>query len=299
MKGKFEYHCSPSIWAILALLLAGCGFPVQTTMTVETLNPALTVAAQTIRAAYTDTPIPPTATETLTPTPETPTDTPRPTNTPLPIPTDTPQATATDTATPLTPTAASQATNTPQPTLSDYFYEDDFEGAQSWAVVEEGGFLMEYTTGSYRIQVKMNTGDNPVRSVRSAVYQDVRIEVDVTKHLGSDDNYFGLLCRYQDPRNYYRLVVSPDGNYQIGKKLDGQLIALGLGAMGDVYKKGEVINHLRADCAGNVLALYLNGTKLLEVTDSSFLQGSIGLVVGTRSDEGADVYFDNFSLSKP
>jgi hypothetical protein len=138
-----------------------------------------------------------------------------------------------------------------------------------------------------------------VFSVRSAIYQDIRVEVEVTKDLGPSDNFFGVLCRFKDAKNYYRFVVGREGYYNIGKKLNGEFIDLGSGSIDKVFNQGEGYNQIRADCAGSVLALTLNGTKLLEVEDSAFDKGQVGLVVGTRKDEGADIFFDNFAISKP
>jgi hypothetical protein len=145
---------------------------------------------QTIAAQLTDTSASLTQNAVENPPIEMPTDTPRPTNTPLVI--------ATDTATPRPPTATPLVSNTPQPTISENFYEDDFEHGQGWATAKENNFLMEYSTGSYRINVEMNTGDAAVFSIRSPIYKDVRVEVDITKDLGPSDNYFGLMCRFQD-----------------------------------------------------------------------------------------------------
>jgi hypothetical protein len=280
-----------SLAAGISLLFTSCSFPSAATITTPTLDPALTMAAQTIVSQLTDTAASLTQDAAANPTPAGPTDTPRPTNTPLVI--------ATITNTPRPPTATPLVSDTPEPTLSDFFFEDDFETGKGWATVEESNFVMEYSIGSYRIYVKMFTGDAPVFSVRSANYDNIRVEVDVTKDIGPSDNFFGVMCRFKDARNYYRFVVSRNGYYNIGKKLNGEFVDLGSGTLDNVFNQGEGYNRIRADCSGDTMALYLNGTKLLEVKDQSFDKGQVGLLVGTRNDEGADVYFDNFAISRP
>jgi hypothetical protein len=145
----------------------------------------------------------------------------------------------------------------------------------------------------------MDTGDSPVFSAHSAIYKDTRAEVDIIRDDGPRENFFGLMCRFTNAQNYYRFVIGRDGYYNIGKKLAGQFVDLGSGSDDKAFIQGEGVNRIRADCVGNTLILYNNGTKLLEVTDDSFTQGGVGLVVGTRNDTGADIYFDNFALSKP
>ena len=50
------------------------------------------------------------------------------------------------------------------------------------------------------------------------VPEDLRIEVDVSKQNGPDDNAFGVLCRYQDPENFYYFLISSDGFGGIGRE---------------------------------------------------------------------------------
>src|SRR3990172_2198250 len=102
MKTQTRFSLFLSLAAGVVLLFTSCSFPVRTTG-IETLDPALTVAAQTIAAQLTDTSASLTQNAVENPPPEEPTDTPRPTNTPLVI--------ATDTATPRPPTATPLVSN--------------------------------------------------------------------------------------------------------------------------------------------------------------------------------------------
>jgi len=63
--------------------------------------------------------------------------------------------------------------------------------------------------------------------------------------------------------------------------------------------KGHVGVHLRADCVGNNLALFVNGQHLVTVQDDAFSDGDVGLLVGTFDTPGADLLFDNFVVYKP
>jgi hypothetical protein len=124
------------------------------------------------------------------------------------------------------------------------------------------------------------------------------VEVDAAQTAGPSDGYYGLVCRYEDGENYYILVVSPDGNFGIGKVRYGELRFLNFT---DQYAGllSPLGNRLRADCIGNTLTLYMNGTKVLEATDYDFVSGQVGMVVGNRSTLGTDVLFDNFIVLKP
>ncbi len=277
--------------AVASLLFSSCSIPRNTGSATATFDLAQTMVVQTVDAQRTLRASSQTQEAVVNPSPVPPTNTPRPTRTPLVI--------ATDTPTSLPPTVTPLVSNTSSPTISTFFYEDDFEHNKAWATAKNKDFIIEYSSGGYRINVMVDTGDAPIYSVRSAIYKDTRVEVDIIRDDGPSDNYFGLMCRYKNGQNYYRFVVGRDGYYNIGKKLDGKLIDLGSGNNDSAFHQGEGANRVRADCAGDTLALYLNGTKLVEVKDDSFTQGSVGLLVGTHSNKGADIYFDNFAISKP
>jgi hypothetical protein len=129
----------------------------------------------------------------------------------------------------------------------------------------------------------------------------VSIEVDATKVSGADDNYFGILCRYQDDQNYYYFLVSSNGYYVIGKYKNGQYIALIKDGWlySDYIHQGETTNRLRADCIGNTLALYINDSRLSEVDDSDFGLGDIGLTAASLNTAGTEILFDNFVARRP
>jgi len=62
---------------------------------------------------------------------------------------------------------------------------------------------------------------------------------------------------------------------------------------------GAATNHLRADCIGNTLTLYVNGSQGASATDSSVSGGDVGLVARTFEVDGTDIMFDNFVVYKP
>jgi hypothetical protein len=185
---------------------------------------------------------------------------------------------------------------TPVAEAGSILFQDDFSGKRGWFTNKSDTYTLEFDKGGYRFLVLSMT--NPIWSVRSKVYNDVRVEVDAAQTAGSSDGYYGLICRYEDGDNYYVLLVSPDGNFGIGKVRYGDLSFL---AFTDQYAGllSPLGNRLRADCVGNTLALYVNGTKVLETTDYDFVSGQVGMVVGNRSTPGTDVQFDNFIVLKP
>jgi hypothetical protein len=313
MIGKVCMYRSFVIASVLGLLIVGCG-PSETTPIV-TLPPELvhTAAAQTVVAELTEqaslfTPTgiaEPSPTEISSPTPEpTSTSEPSPSQTSSPEPTDTPQPTPSPEPTDSPePTQSPEPTATPVPTptplpVRDLIFEDDFEQTESWAITDEEGFSFSYQDGGYRITNNFTNG--AVSSMRSIDYRHVLVEVDAEQVGGPEDAYYGVVCRWQDAQNYYGVVVGNSGFYAILRLTDGEIVFLDHGntPSADTFRN-DGPNRIGGSCLGDRLILFLNGQRLLEVRDQTFESGYTGLVVGTRSEGGAEVHFDNFALLRP
>lgn len=184
---------------------------------------------------------------------------------------------------------------------SNILFSDDFSSTNSgWDRVQEDDVVTDYANGGYRIYVNEVNYDmwaNPSKSFPG----DVRIEVDATKSGGPDDNDFGLICRYQDVDNFYFFMISSDGYAAIGKYEGGsqQFISSDNMQKVDGITPGAATNHIRADCIGSELKLYVNGNLVATATDSSFTSGDVGLMAGTFDTAGTDILFDNFYVYKP
>jgi hypothetical protein len=177
-------------------------------------------------------------------------------------------------------------------------YKEDFSNNTSgWDRFVNDGGIMDYDSGGFRFlvrQPKLNFWSTPAGN-----YQDVRIEADVTKLNGPDENRAGLICRYRNG-NYYFFIISNDGYYAIGKFSDGTATLLGQESMQqtEFIKAGE-LNHLRADCIGNTLTFYVNFNQVASVPDTDFATGGVGLLGGSFTEPGVDILFQNFVVLQP
>jgi hypothetical protein len=180
----------------------------------------------------------------------------------------------------------------------EVLYREDFSNNTSgWDRVLNDGGIMDYDSGGYRILVrgaKMNFWSTPPGN-----FGDVRIEADVTRLNGPLENRAGLICRYQNG-NYYFFIISSDGYYAIGKFTNGQAILIGQEMMvANDAIRGEGVNHLRADCAGETLTFYVNDTLLTSTQDADFATGGVGVLAGSFDEPGVDVLFQNFIVFQP
>jgi hypothetical protein len=182
----------------------------------------------------------------------------------------------------------------------DVLFQDDFSRASSgWDRTRDQAYLSDYTNGIYRIEIyqpETTAWSNP-----GLDFGDVQIEVDSVKSAGPDDNAFGVVCRYQDPANYYFFLISSDGFAGIGARRLGSTFLLTADAMlpSDAILMGSAANHIRADCIGTQLTLLVNGAPVAEAEASDWARGDVGLIASSYSQAGAVIDFDNFTVIAP
>lgn len=180
----------------------------------------------------------------------------------------------------------------------DILYQEEFEdNTTGWDRVSNDHGIMDYDRGSYRILIQQpgfNLWSTPEQN-----FGDVRVEADVTKLDGPDENRAGLICRYQNG-DYYFFIISSDGFYAIGKFIGGHTLLLGQTAMqsSEFIQENEK-NHLRADCIGDTLSFYVNFSEVASVQDTDFPSGDIGVLAGAFTQPGVDVLFDHFVVIQP
>jgi hypothetical protein len=183
----------------------------------------------------------------------------------------------------------------------EVLFQDDFSDPGSgWdEQIDDSNRILDYFDGYYRIQVK---GDHQMLWTGPAMqFTDVHLESEMIKVIGSSDDTFGLVCRAEDPNNYYFFVISSDGYYGIGKSIDGVQELINVPGMlpAEQISQGKARNHLRADCIGEKLELFINGQGVAVVNDSQFTRGRVGILAGTLEALDNAVLFDNFSVLNP
>jgi uncharacterized repeat protein (TIGR02543 family) len=179
--------------------------------------------------------------------------------------------------------------------FSDDFSQDtgdwDIYSDSSGQVFYDGGWLhlLSYTTSSF--------------DTYTLAYQyldDFILEVETKLVDGTDNNWHGVACRYQDDGNFYIFGISADGYYNIAKFVDGELTYLVSPTYTSYINLGwDVVNTITIECIGSSLSLSVNGYLLDFVTDSSFSSGDIGLVASSLAGSFTEIAFDNLVITEP
>jgi hypothetical protein len=179
-------------------------------------------------------------------------------------------------------------------------FQDDFSDPESgWVRASTANGEANYADGAYRILV--SAPDMDIWSHPDKNFSDIRIEVDAYKVGGDRNNRFGVICRMADPVSFYTFIISSDGYYGIGKVKGSQYTLIGMDALqpSEAIALGSAHNHIQASCIGSSLSLSVNGELLIEVEDSEFSTGDVGLIAGTYTIPGTDIRFDNFTVIRP
>lgn len=192
------------------------------------------------------------------------------------------------------------ATPPPTPTPTILFMDDFSDPTSGWPVYNDDQYMDDYYNGAYRMV------ENDINTT-SWVYpdefdvNDVLIKVDATKNAGPDENDMGLICRYQNEDQFYAGIITSDGYYGITKMTPDDFLVIGGEYLeySDLINQGSATNTIQFDCVGDVFTLYVNGYQLDQRTDTEYIGGTFGLIIGTYETPGTDILYDNFSAFEP
>jgi hypothetical protein len=176
--------------------------------------------------------------------------------------------------------------------------EDFSDPASGWQAESDASAEVGYHEGGMRILVKSSNRLAWASAGRS--FADFHLAVEATQVAGPDDNEYGVLVRMQDPDHFYRFSISGDGYYLVNKYDGEEWTALsGDWAPSDAIQTGVATNLLEVVCQGATMTFLVNSVQLVQVDDSSYLRGDIGLYAGSFFEPEVEVHFDNLTVTKP
>lgn len=148
------------------------------------------------------------------------------------------------------------------------------------------------------------SNDNPNYHFNDVVFdgleaRNMELKVRLKGVDGKMDQGGGFIWRFADKDNYYVVRANPlEDNVVLYKVESGKRTDLPLVGKGKTYgvetePLGSVWNNLRLVVEDNLFTIYLNGTELFKVEDTTFTgKGKVGL--WTKAD--AVSYFDDFEV---
>ncbi len=136
-------------------------------------------------------------------------------------------------------------------------------------------------------------------TLQNPLLTDFDLEVDATLLEGSLGSSYGVLFRMQSSGEFYRFVITGNGQFVVEKRLasgewqrltdewqDSSLINVGY----------NMPNRLRVVADGSNFFFYINDELVAQATDANYGRGLIALDAGTFNQPGLRVAFDNLTI---
>ena len=186
-------------------------------------------------------------------------------------------------------------------------FTDYFEDNGNWEKVPEQNSDWFYSQGKYH--GKHTTEDRNAKSIAPVealrLNGSYSIKVEVQSQLGSNSGgRGGLLFDYQNNNATYRFVISPRATsgdnwfIQVRNPEENRWDTLGSGRETTHMNTGNGVNLLQIERFGSQIRAYLNNYLLWSGSDNTFVNGQVGLNIGTPDDmtngEYVEFAFDNF-----
>jgi len=175
---------------------------------------------------------------------------------------------------------------------------DDFSDKKSgWEHLQIDEGSAGYVGETYQIAV--NVPNTDIFTTYARTFVNSEIIVKAARIEGSDNNNFGVICRFKDQENFYSGQISSDGFAGIFKVEDGEYRLLGYQSMVPVpaIMGGREENKIEFECIEKTLTLSVNSVLADSQQDDTFKSGETGLIAGTVDGNIGVFQFDDITVS--
>ncbi len=178
-------------------------------------------------------------------------------------------------------------------------YTDDFSNASSgWKTASDEAIKISVQDGALHFIID-DLDTIAWSTPKDKRFGDFVLDVDATQVAEPNDNTYGVIFRYQDDRNFYRLDISGDGYFAVFKRKDGAWTKVQDYAETPAVKQGNATNHLQVIAKGNQFTFNVNGQTVKTFSDGDFPNGNLGVTAGTLFDNaGVHISFDNLTVNE-
>jgi hypothetical protein len=145
------------------------------------------------------------------------------------------------------------------------------------------------------VQTDADDTDNrfPVLIAEGGEYTDVDVSLKGKAISGKVDQGIGLVFRFRDPQSYYVVRANAlENNVRLYKMVDGRRRQI---AGASIKVTSGQWHTLRVVAQGDHIVCYFNGQKLIDIQDTTYTTGKIGL--WTKAD--SVTAFDDLTVTKP
>lgn len=181
--------------------------------------------------------------------------------------------------------------------VQEVLLETDFSGSADWPEKLDvaSGTAVQLTNDGYELS---SASASYVWGFSKESYDDVVLETAVKQLSAEPNNAYGLVCRASssDSGNGYYFLISGDGLVSIRRVERGLSSPIVDWTPHNAVRQSGRSNALQAICAGEYLALYVNGQLVAEGTDGRFSKGFVGFAASGSEDGSVQVTFGNLII---
>ena len=177
-------------------------------------------------------------------------------------------------------------------------YSEGFspEVAEHWDVQSNGGAAQWIEEGEYHIQVKLPDFLVIARDDRGLEFDDFRLDVDLAHPQGSPRDESGVVFRYTGPDNFYLATIDGRGALTLRRRFNGVWQKLATDVRWVEVDPGTERVHLTVIADHERLLFGVQGSKVLEETDSCLTRGQVGLYAAGDDLPDFHASFDNLEV---
>jgi hypothetical protein len=164
-------------------------------------------------------------------------------------------------------------------------------------------YELGYDAGEYFVRKIAPTWPQSPGVAIPGRYTDTSVQVDARLVGPTEQRYLVVVCRDQGTSDSnYRLMIDPSrGAVSLNRWDAGRQVQLTDWQVSPAVRTGNEVNHLELICNGSQIAALINGIQVAAVTDATYSQGQILLLVGHAASTPSTVEgrFDNLLVTRP
>jgi S1-C subfamily serine protease len=174
----------------------------------------------------------------------------------------------------------------------NWWYDTVGTGSDKNLVIEQQDDYLQFDLGAEDLYVYYMY--NPY------IYQDVSLTLNA-ENRGRNNNNISLVCRMnEDGNQWYEFSVASNGLWYLYAYDNGKYNTLDNGGT-NAIKQGKDVNEYKMECVGGEITMYINGTELKTVKDTTyrFDEGQVGFNISSLNVLPVTVNVNWFDIAQP
>jgi len=176
--------------------------------------------------------------------------------------------------------------------MGDLLFSDDFSDQKAWQTRKSSLGSVAY--GKQELTLAIPEGKTSLLSLRSGLtLTDFYLEIESAPSLCRGTDNYGLLLRAQSEQDYYRFILTCDGELRLERVIGGEPAVIQ-----DWIPRGSRPDATRLGvwAVGNEMRFFIDDIYQFSVHDPVFNSGSLGVFARSNGENALTVNFSNLSV---